>query len=254
MRAPAADRGISLLAELLKAIVAGDGAADTLAMLMSRTVELIDVSSAGIIVADPRWGLRILAASDERADMADLFQAHHGEGPAAEAVERGGPLAADLRGADDRWPRFGPAARALGYTHVLALPIRLDGQAVGALSLFRGADGRPWGEAEEVAGQVMADLAAITLAQERPGRRAERLAERLAGMLNDRGTIEQAKGALAAHLHCSPEDAYILLAEVAREEHCSVADVAVRVLAGDDGAIAGARRRLSERRRTATEG
>ena len=51
-------------------------------------------------------------------------------------------------------------------------------------------------------------MVSIVLAQERPVRRAERLAERIQQILNERGRVEQVKGILAAHMDITPAQAY----------------------------------------------
>jgi hypothetical protein len=82
-----------VFAELIDAIIEGEHVAQILGLITRRSVELLEVTSAGIVVADPRGGYRVLAASDESADLAELFQATEEEGPALDVVAPGGASA-----------------------------------------------------------------------------------------------------------------------------------------------------------------
>jgi hypothetical protein len=213
-----------LLAELIDAIVDGEHVARVLELVTHRSVDLLDVASAGIIVADPRGGYRVLATSDEQANLAELFQSFEEEGPALDVVASQEPLTVDLASADRRWPEFAPAAREAGIGWVHAYPIRLDSTVVGALNLFRlhaGGDVPDPGLT-----RVLCGLVSVALAQERPTRRSERLAERIQQILNERGRVEQAKGILAAHMEISPRAAYDVLANYARVRGTTVVQVA----------------------------
>ena len=110
---------------------------DFLHVLTSRSVELLDVSAAGLLLADPRGELRVVAASSEAARLLELFQLQSDQGPCLDCFRSGQPVAATDLSADQRWPRFAAAAGQAGFTAVQALPMRLRDQVIGALNLFR---------------------------------------------------------------------------------------------------------------------
>jgi hypothetical protein len=56
-------------AELTDTIVAGFDVIDFLHVLADWSVQLLDVSAAGLLLADPRGELRVLAASSEAARL-----------------------------------------------------------------------------------------------------------------------------------------------------------------------------------------
>jgi GAF domain-containing protein/ANTAR domain-containing protein len=220
-----------VFAELIRRVVDGEHIAQALELLTRRSTDLLAVTSAGIIAADFRGGYRVLAASDEQADLAELFQSLEQEGPAMDVVASGQPLMVDLNHVIERWPRFVPAARSVGIGWVLALPITLDSMTVGALNLFR-PDAK--GDAPDRAiGEALCGLISIVLAQERPVRRAERLAERIQQILNERGRVEQVKGILAAHMDTTPAEAYAVLTYYARKHDLLVVEAATGVIHGD---------------------
>src|ERR1700683_1683957 len=128
--------------ELTDTMVADFDVIDFLHVLTSRSAELLDVSAAGLLLADPRGELRVVAASSEAARLLELFQLQNDEGPCLECFRSGQPVQVpDLAAVVHRWPRFAPAAGQAGFGAVQALPMRLREQVIGALNLFRAAPG-----------------------------------------------------------------------------------------------------------------
>jgi hypothetical protein len=219
-----------VLAELVDAIIDGEYLAQVLELITRRSVELLETASAGIVIVDPRGTYRVLAASDEQADLAEQFQAFEREGPALDVVTSREALTVDLASADRRWPNFAPAAREAGIGWVHARPIHLDSVVIGALNLFRPHAGG--GVPDPALGRALCGLISVALAQERPDRRSERLAERIQQILNERSRVEQAKGVLAAHMDVSPVDAYEVLAHYAQVRRTTAVRVAVDLIDG----------------------
>jgi GAF domain-containing protein len=128
--------------ELTDTMVADFDVIDFLHLLTDRSVQLLDVSAAGLLLADPRGELRVVAASSEAARLLELFQLQNLQGPCLDCFRSGRPVTvADLGAEAVRWPRFAPAARKAGFAAVQALPMRLRDQCIGALNLFRAGPG-----------------------------------------------------------------------------------------------------------------
>src|ERR1700759_3539408 len=107
--------------ELTDTMVADFDIIDFLHVLTTRSVELLDVSAAGLLLADPRGELRVVAASSEAARLLELFQLQNDQGPCLDCFRSGRPVsAADLTGPDQRWPRFAQAATQAGFRTVEA--------------------------------------------------------------------------------------------------------------------------------------
>jgi GAF domain-containing protein len=220
--------------ELADTMVVGFDVIDFLHMLTDRSVRLLDVSEAGLLLADPRGELRVVAASSERARLLELFQIQSDQGPCLDCFRTGQPVAvADLGAATRRWPRFAPAAQEAGFAAVQALPMRLRDQIIGALNLFRATPG-VFDLADMRVGQALADVATISLLNERSLRRSETLNEQLQTALNSRVTIEQAKGKLAERMQLDMDQAFSVLRRYARTRNVRLSDLARAFVDGSE--------------------
>jgi len=218
--------------ELADTMVAEFDVIDFLHLLTQRSVQLLDASAAGVLLADPRGELRLVAASTEAVRVLELFQLQNDQGPCLDCFRTGQPVAAaDLTAAGQTWPQFAAAARDAGFAAVHALPMRLRAQIIGALNLFRATPGAPSHEDLRV-GQALADVATIGLLQERSARRSEILHEQLQGALNSRVAIEQAKGKLAERLGLDMDQAFTTLRDYARARNLRLSDLAQAFIDG----------------------
>ncbi|HSZ40029.1 MAG TPA: GAF and ANTAR domain-containing protein [Trebonia sp.] len=231
--------------ELTDTMVADFDVIDFLHVLTSRSVELLNVSAAGLLLADPRGELRVVAASSEAARLLELFQLQSDEGPCLDCFRSGRPVTATDLSTEERWPRFADAAGQAGFAAVQALPMRLREQVIGALNLFRAAPGEFDAISVRV-GQAMADVATIGLLHERSMRRSDILNEQLQTALNSRVIIEQAKGKLAERLGIDVNQAFTLLRDQARNHNQRLSDLARAFVDGTQpvtGPVSGARQR-----------
>jgi len=206
---------------------------DFLHMLVDHCVDLLEVDAAGVLLADQRGGVRMAAASSERAELLELFAADTEGGPCVECVLTGRPVFShDLTAATDRWPRYAAAAELCGYRAVHALPLRLRRSVIGALSLLNIEPARADSKSTEL-GQALADIATIGILQQRSIVQGETLAEQLQAALTARVVIEQAKGMLAAHSGTlTPEAAFTALRSYARANHKRLSALARKVIDG----------------------
>src|ERR1700722_8283489 len=123
--------------DLADTMIADFDVIDFLHMLTDRSVKLLSVAAAGVLLADPRGGLRVAGASSEAAQLVELFQIQEDQGPCLDCCRTGHPVSAvNLAGQVQRWPRFAAAATQAGFGSVHALPMRLRDQVIGALNLF----------------------------------------------------------------------------------------------------------------------
>jgi transcriptional regulator with GAF, ATPase, and Fis domain len=212
--------------DLADTMVADFDVIEFLHLLSDRSVQLLGASAAGVMLADPRGQLRLVAASSEAVRLLEIFQIEGEEGPCLESIRTGQPvIEPDLRRAQQRWPRFTPAALGAGFTAVHALPMRLREQVLGGLNLFHDQPGS-FDPADVRIGQALADTATIGLLHERNLRRAEVVGEQLQAALNSRVVIEQAKGKLAERLGLDLDTAFTTLRHYARDHNLRLSELA----------------------------
>jgi hypothetical protein len=218
--------------QLADTLVATFDVIDFLQNLTERSVELLDVEAAGLMLADQRGQLRVVASSAETARLVEVFELQNSEGPCLDCFHTGEQVVnldpAQMRA---RWPRFAAEAASLGFQSAHALPMRLREQVIGAINLFAITD-LPLNPDDVTVGQAMADIATIGLLQERAGREKNVLAEQLQAALNSRVMIEQAKGVLSERAKTTPDDAFVLMRAYARKQNRRLTAVAADVLDG----------------------
>ncbi|MHA5050718.1 GAF and ANTAR domain-containing protein [Streptomyces sp. SD15] len=212
--------------ELADNLVADFDLIDFLRLLTDRCVGMLGASAAGVLLADRDGELRVMAASDEQVRLLELFQLQNDEGPCLDCFRTGAPvIVANLSGEADRWPRFVAAAHRSGFRSVQALPMRLRDEVVGALNLFHATPG-PFDPDVTPLAQALADVATISLLQQRTAHRSTVLNEQLQSALNSRVLIEQAKGKLAERRGIDMEQAFTALRGYARAHNRRLSDLA----------------------------
>ncbi len=207
---------------------------DLLDRLVCYSVELLAAEAIGIMLVDSRRNLQVVASSHEDADVMELMQLEADQGPCVECIRTHAPVSVpDLADASGRWPVFVAALGSRGaYRSVHALPLRLRGEAIGAMNLFHRRPGT-LPEADLALGQALADVATIGILSERAVRRGEAVTEQLQTALNNRVIIEQAKGVLAHRGNLSMNAAFDRLRRYARDRNALLSEVARQVVETD---------------------
>lgn len=226
--APEAELFASLV-YLADSLVNDFDVADLADRLVQTCLEHLDVSAAGILLANQRGSLRVLASSSEETRLLEVLEVQNNDGPCLEAFTSGQPVNVDdLKQARGHWPKFTPAAQKLGITATYAVPMRLRDQVIGALNLFC-SDGAVLSERQLRTAATLANMAAIGIIAHRHARDSELLAEQLQGALNGRVAIEQAKGVIAERESITMDAAFAVLRNAARSSRRPLTEVANEV-------------------------
>jgi GAF domain-containing protein len=204
--------------------------------LTADAVEVLDAEAAGVMLSDG-WGtLRVVASSEERMRLLELFELQTEQGPCLEAFRTGVTVQAVAAEGRDRWPTFAATVAQQGFQYMCAVPLRLREDVLGALNLFRDTD-EPFSETDLEIAQAMAQVAATGLLQARTLTERQLLTEQLQYALHSRVAIEQAKGMLAEYLDVSVDDAFLVLRDQARSNNRKLTelarDVATRTVGPD---------------------
>ncbi len=205
---------------------------DLLTLLVDRSVQILGVDAAGLMLVSPDGDLRLAASSSEVMRVVELFELQAHEGPCLDCFHSGEPiLDEDLTVVDGRWPAFAPIAHAAGFQTAHAIPLRLRGRVLGALNLFDTGAGL-LSEPDVRAGRALADMATISILQHRAAREAQLVNEQLERALTSRVLIEQAKGVLAERANIDMGQAFTWLRMHARNHNLRLVEVAEAVIAG----------------------
>ncbi|MBJ7341062.1 GAF and ANTAR domain-containing protein [Mycolicibacterium sp.] len=200
--------------------------------LIDSTMSLLPITAAGILLGDPDGGLHVFASSSEQTRLLELLQVEADVGPCLEAYRTEQVvLVEDLAAEANRWPAFAERAAEYGFRSVVALPLRLRDERVGALNLFRAETG-PMTHADVAVGQALADVATIGILHQRILTRSELVNQQLQTALNTRLIIEQAKGVLAERGTVDMDRAFNLLRGHARKTNRRLAELAREVVDG----------------------
>ena len=226
------DRLVEAFVVLADTLVDDYDIIDFLQTLAERCVDLVDVSAAGIMLADTKGELRHAACSNEQMRFVELLELQFEEGPCFDAFRTEGTVScATPEEAAARWPRFGPQANENGFAAVSAVPMRLRAQVIGALNLFS-AEPRALGDDDFRVVQAMADIATIGIIQERSIHDAQSFSAQLELALESRVVIEQAKGIVAERTHIGVDAAFERIRAFARGHNRLLSETARQLIDG----------------------
>jgi diguanylate cyclase (GGDEF)-like protein len=151
-----------VLTEFAMTLVTDYSTTGILDHLVTRIVEVLPVSSAGVTLIEAGKGPRYIAASDADAAMFEQLQTDLAEGPCVESYSSGLPVLVPDLAEDRRFPAFGPAAANAGLVAVFAFPLHHGDRRFGALDLYGSSPG-PLDEAGVAAAQTLANVVSAYL-------------------------------------------------------------------------------------------
>ncbi|MCA2211266.1 ANTAR domain-containing protein [Jidongwangia harbinensis] len=218
------------LVDLSDTLVVDLDVGEFLRLLTGRCAQLLDVRVAGVLVADARGKLRLVAASSEYTRLRELSGL--GAAPGVLCFATGAPVSADLAEHDARWPRFSRRARAGGFRSVHSFPMRLRGQVIGVLDLFRDRAG-PLGAGDARLAQALANVTTVGLLQHRGDVHRRVLAEQLEHVTATRVLVERAGGVLAERLRIDADAALDELHRHSARTGRTLRETAAAIVGGD---------------------
>ena len=237
---------VRTLVELADNLVDDFDVIDVLTVLSGRCVEVLDVDSAGVMLTSPGGELQVVASSSDTMRGLELFELQSDEGPCVDCFRSGEPIVnVELAGSGVQWPAFAPRAVADGFHSVHALPMHLRGTTVGALNLFRIAQGT-LGADDVLVAQALADVATIAIIQHQASVSASVLNSQLSEALNSRIIIEQAKGKVSEASGLDMDRSFRRMRNHARNHNLRLTELARDVVVGNTPVV-----RLDPRPRTA---
>ena len=227
------ERLFDAFATLADTLVAGYDVLDLLQSLVDYCHDLLDIDSAGILLANADGELEVVASTNEANTLVEIMQLDADAGPCLESFRTRAVVSVpDIDVDSDRWPDFAAIAGAQGIHSVYAIPLRLRQTTIGTLNLMREQRGEI-NQYDIRAAQALADVATIGILQERTIRDASTIRDQLQRALSSRIVIEQAKGVVAETAKVSMDTAFERIRSHARKHQTPLSEVARQLVAGE---------------------
>jgi GAF domain-containing protein len=225
-----AGRVSAAFVKIADTLVADYDVFDLLQILVDESVGILSAAAAGLVLADPDGELQVMASTSEESQLVDIIQLEAGAGPCLDCLRTGSVVAIDdIAENAYPWPLFQASALSQGFRSLHAVPMRLRSRTIGALNLF-GREAGPLHPEDAAIAQAFADVATITLMQERAARESAIINEQLQRALNSRILIEQAKGVIAHTANVDMNEAFALLRGYARSHNQTLHETAEKVI------------------------
>ncbi len=181
-----------------------------------------EIDHAGITVTHRSGRIRTEVQTDDLVRRLDDLQYDLGEGPCLYAMESHETIVVTYARHDQRWPRFIPAAVALGLRSSLGVRLHVGEETVGALNLYSLVSDQISAETEQLA-ELFAAHAALAMGH------ARRL-DNLNAALASRKTIGLALGILMERLGIDEDRAFTYLTRISATSETKLRDVAAQVV------------------------
>lgn len=156
-------------------------------------------------------------------------QIKHDGGPSVEAMRTNRLIEVPYLDLDDRWPFMHEPASRLAVHAVLAVPLRADGECVGALTVF-GKMPEMFTDNDVEVLHALGSQAAFATSNLRLYQAASDLATGLEIAMQNRSAIEQAKGMIMLREKCTSEEAFTVLRKMSQTHNVKLRDLAQSLL------------------------
>ena len=194
-------------------------------------VDILQVSGAGVTIMSGSNSGPVCSSSELVGQLEDL-QFALGEGPCHDAFTTGLSVSEpDLAGCTaSTWPHYTRRAFDLGARAVFAVPLRLDTNPIGVLTLYQDAIG-PLTEEQSADSGVLAAVLAQTISSIQATSTPPLLASELSDVNAHRAEVHQASGMTAIQLQIDVGTALMRMRAHAYATDQSVAYVAQEIVA-----------------------
>ena len=182
-----------------------------------------ELTWVSVTLGDPAEPTAI-ATDSAKAQHLDGLQMRSGEGPCADTWRTQAPVVSSDLPRDKRWPKFVAAAAPTGIQSVLAVPIQLGEEKVGALNLYSGEESA-FEDVEVRIAEWFASSVAAVLDDLRTFEELRKVADHLETALTSRAVIDQAKGIIMAQRHCTADEAFQHLVDLSSRTSVKVKEL-----------------------------
>jgi hypothetical protein len=178
--------------------------------------------AVGITLSEAGVGIRTIAATDQLVLDVDDAQYSLGEGPCLDAMNGTGVEIVPDLAAEQRWPRFIPAALERGVHSQMGMELFYDRVTRGALNIYSSRVGA-FDDRSLVIASLFADHAAVAL-----GRTKKE--DQLNAALLTRRVIGQAVGIIMERYRMDEEEGFAFLTQVSQTGNVKLRTVAMELV------------------------
>jgi putative methionine-R-sulfoxide reductase with GAF domain len=164
-----------------------------------------NADGVGLMLVEARHAENVVASAPFVAEV-EAVQLRIDEGPCITAITEARVVRSGSLDTDPQWPHFGPEVGDLGVRSALAVPLRNDGDVLGALNVYSH-QSDAFDERAVGLGELFAVPAAIAVHNAQVLSHAKLVAARLETALTQRAVIDQAMGILIGRVGCTAEEA-----------------------------------------------
>jgi GAF domain-containing protein len=231
MTTPSNDRASSGVAAELQRLLLGAPGVEVFLCDVARYAAgaVENALSCGLTVSATRTSAILGGTSDDLAKALDGVQYDVDDGPCLTALRTCRTVRVDDIAKDTRWEAFSRRARQAGAGSSMSVPMRINGEAVGALNLYSG-DAHGLTDDDHARAHQFADQAAGAVALARLLQEREDAAQHLQAALVSRSTIDQAIGIMIAQTGAAPGRAFELLRTQSQHTNQKLRDLATDIV------------------------
>jgi GAF domain-containing protein len=223
----------AVLRQLTARLIASDDLGEALEDLVETAADLVEGASWCAVTLVRAGGPATAAASAGLPDPLLDRSADAGEGPSMEAIRTRDLILSDDLTGDERWPQWRERALTAGVKAVLAVPVDIDEQTIGALTVYAAEAGRFTTDVGLTAMLVAEHAGLLLSAVLDRGRREDvhaQLTEALSEALTDGETVNRAVGIMMVQRACSAEAALEVLRSTSSRLGLPLSTVADRLV------------------------
>ncbi|WP_427175246.1 GAF and ANTAR domain-containing protein [Arthrobacter sp. 92] len=223
------------LGDLARELQHEDDLETVLSGIVEAAVQLIPgAAEASISLVTGRKEIESKVASGDLPRRVDALQSSTGQGPCLDAAYEDRNVRVPDLSTETRWPAFCSGAVELGARSMLAIQLFVEGDRLGALSLF-GARPDAFDLESEQIGLLVAAHAAVAFAD------SQKISQ-LNEALITRQLIGQAEGILMERYKITAQQAFLVLTRASSSSNTKLRDVAEHLCSSGEVPAAGALR------------
>ncbi|TDW79594.1 GAF and ANTAR domain-containing protein [Kribbella sp. VKM Ac-2566] len=197
------------------------GVDETLEAVVQFALHAADCTHAGVALIARGGRAEVGAVTDPVVETLYRFQIDAGEGPLLTALSGRTVTVHDVA-TDDRWPCWQPAAVNAGIGSALHVPMKVNGQTTGVLSLYH-AEPNAFTVDDEAIAHILARHASVAVA-------TARHEVDLAQAVDARKLVGQAMGILMERFDLDGDQAFAVLRRYSQDTNTKLRDVAQQLI------------------------